>query len=76
MRNETKTGVVVKGKIGLIHAMFSSKIIDTVVVHGNGQGYWELCNGPSGDNLNVEALKTDGDEDDESKHLPVYDACV
>lgn len=37
LRNETKTGVVVKGKIGLIHAMFSSKIIDTVVVHGSDQ---------------------------------------
>lgn len=43
---------------------------------GMVRGYWELCNGPSDDNLNVEALKTDGGEDDESKHLPVYDACV
>lgn len=28
------------------------------------RGYWALCNGPSDDNLNVEALRTDdgGDE--------------
>lgn len=29
------------------------------------RGYWALCNGPSDDNLNVEALRT-GDGGDES----------